>query len=118
MDSTSTAASVATSTSEVPVTSPFPVASLDGRGLSPARLMGAPLPQLLTEADAVIYDSSITDEPFFGAAIQRKDGHIALAMPPGRDAIERDSVARMLLGKMLHVELAPLPRTVKLSASA
>ncbi|MEV5944599.1 hypothetical protein [Streptomyces sp. NPDC051994] len=71
--------------------------------------MELPLPQLLAELDAEIYDSSITDETFFGAAIQRKDGHIALAMPPGREEFERDTVARMLLGKVLHVELAPLP---------
>lgn len=86
--------------------------------LSPARLLGAPLPQLLTEADAEIYDSSITDAGFFGAAIQRKDGHIALAMPPARDAVERDTIARILLGKVLGIPMAPLPRSLRVGVSA
>lgn len=118
MDCTSTAASVATSTPEAPVTSPSAIASPTGLGLSPARLMGAPLPQLLTEADAEIYDSSITDSSFFGAAIERKDGHIALAMPSGRDEVERDTVARILLGKVLGIRLAPLPQWMRVEVSS
>jgi hypothetical protein len=90
-------------------------AALAQPSLSPARLLGAPLPQLLTEADAEIYDSSITDSSFFGCAIERKDGHIALAMPPGRDEVERDTVARILLGKVLGISMTPLPRSLRVS---
>lgn len=102
MNSTSTATPNATSTGEAPVTP-----------LTASRLIEAPLPQLLAEVDAEVYDSSIIDDGFFGAAVQRKDGHIALAMPPGREEFERDTVARMLLGKVLGVELAPLPRWLR-----
>ncbi|MFE4867687.1 hypothetical protein [Streptomyces sp. NPDC056682] len=80
--------------------------------------MELPLPQLLAELDAEVYDSSITDETFFGAAVQRKDGHIALAMPPGRDELERDTIARMLLGKALGIPMAPLPRSLRVAVSS
>jgi hypothetical protein len=84
-------------------------AALPQPPLSPAHLLDAPLPQLLAELDAELYDSSITDADFFGAAILRGGGRFALAMPRGRDEFERDTVARMLLGMVLHVEMAPLP---------
>lgn len=93
-------------------------AALAQPSLSPARLLGAPLPQLLTEADAEIYDSSITDAGFFGCAIERKDGHIALAMPSGRDEVERDTVARILLGRVLGIPMAPVPRSLRVGVSA
>lgn len=99
-------------------TAPIEQSSVVQHHLSPARLMGAPLPQLLTEADAEIYDSSITDAKFFGCAIERKDGHIALAMPSGRDVVERDTVARILLGKVLGIPMAPLPRSLRVGVSA
>lgn len=81
--------------------------------LSPARLVEAPLPQLLAEFDVDLYDSSITDAGFFGCAIERRDGQIVLAMPRGRREFERDTVARILLGKILGVKLAPLPRSLR-----
>ncbi|MFD9564394.1 hypothetical protein [Streptomyces sp. NPDC059994] len=86
--------------------------------LSPDHLMSAPLPDLLVELDAELYDSSITDRTFFGCAIQRRDGHVALAMPPGRDEVERDTIARMLLGKLLGIQMAPLPRGLSAAVTA
>lgn len=93
-------------------------AALAQPSLSPADLVEVPLPDLLVKFDAEVYDSSITDATFFGCAIQRKDGHVALAMPPGRDEFERDTVARILLGKVLGVPLAPLPQWMQVEVSA
>lgn len=84
-------------------------AALAQPSISHAALVEVPLPDLLARLDAELYDSSITDETFFGAAILREGGRFALAMPSGRDEFERDTVARMLLGMVLHVEMAPLP---------
>lgn len=59
--------------------------------------MDTPLPQLLAKLDVQLVDSSITDRTFFGAFVERRDGSRILAMPAGRSAFERDTVARMLL---------------------
>jgi hypothetical protein len=93
-------------------------AALAQPSISPAALVKIPLPDLLAKFDAELYDSSITDAGFFGAAIRREDGHIALAMPSGREAFERDTVARILLGKVLGIPLAPLPRSLRASVVA
>ena len=93
-------------------------ARIEQPSISPADLVKVPLPDLLADCDAVIYDSSITDAKFFGAAIRRKDGHIALAMPPAREAFERDTVARILLGKVLGVPMAPLPRSLRVGVAS
>ncbi|WP_188274358.1 hypothetical protein [Streptomyces sp. CBMA152] len=71
--------------------------------------MDAPLADLLVELAVDLYDSSITDPGFFGFAAVRDSGQIALGMPSGRDEFERDTVARMLLGKMLDIPMPPLP---------
>ncbi|WP_331445836.1 hypothetical protein [Streptomyces xanthochromogenes] len=71
--------------------------------------MTAPLADLLAELRVDLYESSITDKRFFGAAFTRQDGGLALAMPPEQDSFERDCFARALLGRVLGVELAPLP---------
>ncbi|MFK0182036.1 hypothetical protein ACIQVR_39500 [Streptomyces xanthochromogenes] len=84
---------------------------------SPTTLAEVPLPDLLAKLDAEIYDSSITDSGFFGCVIRRKDGHIALAMPPGRGEAERDTVARILLGKVLGIPVAPFPRSLQAVSS-
>jgi hypothetical protein len=60
-------------------------------------LLDTPLPQLLAKLDVQLVDSSITDRTFFGAFVERRDGSRILAMPAGRSAFERDTVARMLL---------------------
>lgn len=78
-------------------------------------LTTAPLPELLEAANARIIDSEITDEWFFGAALQRKDGRIFLTMPTGRPDWERDAIARDLLARMLRVTL-PGQRETQLAA--
>lgn len=93
-------------------------ARIEQPSLSPAELIDVPLPRLLARFDAEIYDSSTTDAAFFGCAIQRKDGHIALAMPPARGEAERDTVARILLGKVLGIPMAPFPRSLRVGVSA
>lgn len=78
------------------------------RGMNPARLMSAPLPDLLATADAVLVESSIPDRGFLGAAHPRGDGWV-LSMPKGRPDVERELVARYLLGRALGVDVVPLP---------
>jgi hypothetical protein len=77
--------------------------------LSPARLLSAPLPELLDETGVTLFDSSITDAAFFGAVVQASDGQIVLSMPRDRDKVERDTVARALLGQVFDVNLPALP---------
>jgi hypothetical protein len=83
--------------------------------VTPAHLLEAPLPQLLAELDVILHDSSITDRSFVGAVVQRRDGQLVLAMPPGRPDWERDAVARALLAEALGVDLAPLPEPYRLA---
>lgn len=73
------------------------------------RIFDAPLPQLLADTGVEIYDSSITDRSFFGAVVERKNGDLALAMPPGRSELEHDTMARYLLAQVFDVDLPKLP---------
>ncbi|MFP3986913.1 hypothetical protein U9R90_05300 [Streptomyces sp. E11-3] len=76
---------------------------------SAAHILNAPLPRLLTDTHTELVDSSITDEAFLGAAVQRKSGDIILAMPPGRSEMERDTMARYLLARVFRVALPKSP---------
>lgn len=80
-----------------------------------ARLLDAPLPQLLAELDILLVDSSITDPGFIGAVVQRRDGSLVLSMPPGRPRLERDTVARAMLGQAIGVPLGRLPEMYELT---
>ncbi|MEZ3180756.1 hypothetical protein KYY02_19310 [Streptomyces pimonensis] len=77
--------------------------------LSPDHLLDAPLPQLLAETGAEIIDSAIPDRDFFGAAVQRKNGDVLLAMPAGRSELEHETMARYLLAQVFDVDLPKLP---------
>lgn len=77
---------------------------------TPDPLLDLPLPRLLAEHGVELVDSSITDATFFGAFVERKDGHRILAMPRGRSAFEHDTVARMLLADGLGL---PSPQPAK-----
>ena len=81
--------------------------------LTIARLLSAPLPELLAEAGAEIVDSSIRDTEFYGAAVQRRGEPIRLLLPTGRTARERDTMARVLVGKLLGTDLKPLPASLE-----
>jgi hypothetical protein len=78
-------------------------------------LLDAPLPQLLTELDVELVDSSITDAGFFGAFVERRDGTLILSMPVGRSAFERDTAARMLLAEGLGLDAPPVPAPLEVA---
>lgn len=65
------------------------------------RLSSAPLPELLAEANAEIFESSITDDTFLGAVATLPGGRIHLHMPPGRPAVEREQMVRELVGRLI-----------------
>jgi hypothetical protein len=81
-------------------------------------LNAASLSELLSEAGVQILDSSIADRAFFGAVVQRKDGQLLLAMPSGRSEFERDTTARMLLGEVLGISIAPPPPPLRMEVAA
>lgn len=81
--------------------------------LTPARLFSVPLPELLAESNAEIVDSSITDAEFFGAAVQRRGEPIRLLLPTGRSARERDTMIRMLVGRLVGADLKTLPASLE-----
>ncbi|MER5875498.1 hypothetical protein ABT119_06155 [Streptomyces sp. NPDC001910] len=83
--------------------------------LSAERLLDAPLPDLLADLDAELVESSITDPGFIGALVQREDGSLILSMPPGRPRLERDCVARAMLGRMVGLPLGRLPGMYELT---
>jgi hypothetical protein len=85
------------------------------RTITPARLLNAPLDELLIELDVQLHPSSITDPGFVGALIQRRDGSLVLSMPPGRPRLERDCVARAMLGRVVGVPMGPLPGMYELT---
>lgn len=87
------------------------------RTITLARLLDAPLDDLLLELDVELHLSSITDAGFYGAVVQRRDGQLILAMPRGRSSFERDTVARMLLSEVLSIDTAPVPSPLKLEAA-
>jgi len=83
--------------------------------VTPARLLYAPLDDLLLELDVKLHLSSITDPGFVGALVQRRDGSLVLSMPPGRPRLERDCVARAMLGRAVGVPLGRLPGMYELT---
>ena len=85
------------------------------RTITAARLLNAPLDDLLLELDVELHLSQITDPGFIGALVQLPNGSLILSMPPGRPRIERDTVARAMLGQMIGVPLGPLPEMYELT---
>lgn len=71
-------------------------------------LLTAPLPDLLTELDVELVDSSITVRGFTGYVI-REGALTVLALPPSRSDWERDMIVRQLLGTAFDVPMPPLP---------
>jgi hypothetical protein len=85
------------------------------RTITAARLLDAPLGDLLLELDVELHLSQITDPGFIGALVQLPDGSLILSMPPGRPRLERDTVARAMLGQVVGVPLGPLPELYQLT---
>ncbi|MFK8844722.1 hypothetical protein [Streptomyces sp. Ac-502] len=57
----------------------------------------------------VLATSGVDDPRFAGEAVKLTDGTVVLSMPPGRDPVVSDVLARGLLGRAFGVPLAPLP---------
>ena len=93
-------------------TAPYPPAR---RSITRARLLDAPLDDLLLELNVELHPSSITDPGFVGAVVQQPDGGLTLWMPPGQPQLERDTVARAMLGYVIGVPLATLPEPYQLT---
>lgn len=92
------------------------VSALPARcAITAARLLDAPLDDLLLELDVELHLSQITDPGFIGALVQLPDGTLVLSMPPGRPQLERDTVARAMLGQVIGVPLGPLPGMYQLT---
>ncbi|MEV8033932.1 hypothetical protein [Streptomyces sp. NPDC086182] len=78
-------------------------------------LLDTPLPSLLAELHVELHLSSITDPGFIGALLELPDGSLVLSMPPGRPRLERDCVARAMLGRAVGVPMSELPEPYRLS---
>lgn len=72
------------------------------------RLLSAPLPELLAEVGAEIVDTQVSDPKFLGQVVKPRTGATLLAMPTGRSAFERDTVIRILVGKLVGAPLRPV----------
>ena len=73
-------------------------------------ILGAPLDELLAEHNARIVEITSVDDPrFFGWLVEKRSGDIILAMPAGRDALERDCTVRMLLAQKDGLPLGRFP---------
>ncbi|MFS4103812.1 hypothetical protein [Streptomyces sp. PD-S100-1] len=77
--------------------------------------MDTPLPQLLTELDVLLVESTITEPGFLGAYIEHHGGERVLSMPPGRSRFERDTAARMLLAEGLGLGAPPVPAELRVT---
>jgi hypothetical protein len=77
--------------------------------------LDTPLDELLLELDVKLHLSQITDPGFIGALVQLPDGSLVLSMPPGRPRLERDTVARAMLGQVIGVPLGTLSEIYQLT---
>lgn len=80
---------------------------------SAARLVTAPLPELLAEANATIFDTSVTDATFLGEVVRPHTGPAIVCLPKGRPARERETMARILVGKLFGTDMKPLPASLE-----
>ncbi|APE21381.1 hypothetical protein DEJ43_10475 [Streptomyces venezuelae ATCC 10712] len=71
------------------------------------RLLSAPLSELLAEVGAELIDAPATDEAL--GRIEGRLGAARLTMPTGRSAFERDTVIRILVGKLAGAPMRPVP---------
>ncbi|WP_329114508.1 hypothetical protein [Streptomyces sp. NBC_01353] len=80
---------------------------------SAARLVTAPLPELLAEANAQIFETSVADDTFYGEVVRPHAGAAIVCLPKGRSARERDTMARILVGRLLGTPMAPIPASLE-----
>ncbi|MGW4050823.1 hypothetical protein ACWENA_08315 [Streptomyces sp. NPDC004779] len=81
--------------------------------LTPARLLSAPLADLLAEVDAEVTDAPAEYDAFEGVAVKPHVGPIQIVLPKARSAAHRDAMARILVGRLLGADLAPLPSSLQ-----
>ncbi|MFE7580763.1 hypothetical protein ACFU5Y_04245 [Streptomyces gardneri] len=81
--------------------------------LTVARLLSAPLPELLAEANAEIVDAPIEFDAFEGVALKPYAGPIQVFLPKARSAAHRDAMARLVVGRLFGANLAPLPTSLE-----
>ena len=76
------------------------------------RLLSTPLADLLAEVNAEIVDTDVSDPKFLGQVVKPRSGATLLAMPTGRSAFERDTVARILVAKLYGAPMRPVPSSL------
>ncbi|GHF76932.1 hypothetical protein ACFFSH_39900 [Streptomyces filamentosus] len=82
--------------------------------LTPARLLSTPLADLLAEVDAEVTEApSEYGDAFEGVFIKPYIGPIQIVLPKARNAAHRDVMARVLVGRLLGTDLAPLPSSLE-----
>ncbi|GHG15213.1 hypothetical protein ACFFSH_39970 [Streptomyces filamentosus] len=81
--------------------------------LTPARLLSVPLADLLAEVDAEVLDAPAEYDVFEGVALKPRSGRIQIVLPKARSAAHRDVMARVLVGRLLGTDLAPLPASLE-----
>ena len=79
------------------------------------RLLSAPLPELLAEVGAEIIDTPADDDITLGR-IEGRLGAAQLRMPTGRSDFERDTVIRILVGKLVGAPMRPVPPSIDVRA--
>lgn len=109
--------SVQQSTSVRPIETPEASVTPPALTLLAKLWQSTPLSLLLEAANARVLDSEeIDDEWFMGAAVQRKDGRMFFVMPPNRPEVERDTIVRDLMARMLRVPLPGMTPTGRVAA--
>lgn len=73
------------------------------------QIMNLPLDQVLTGLDVKVYESSITDDNFYGGLHVGNGGKITVLTSPGRDEFETDCIVRYLIAQALDLDVTPLP---------
>lgn len=83
-----------------PTTSTAP-STITRPALTIEQIVSAPLDQLIAHQDLQVVDiTSLDDDRFFGQVFVKNSGDIILAMPAGRDTVERDVAIRMLVAHL------------------
>lgn len=76
-------------------------ANISRPALTIQQILGAPLDQLIDHQQAQVVDiHCIDDGRFYGQVFVKRSGAIILAMPAGRNPVERDVAIRMLIAHL------------------
>ncbi|NED31978.1 hypothetical protein [Streptomyces sp. SID8499] len=72
-----------------------------------------PLSELLPPLDAEVIDVDVNEPGFFGQLVEKRSGHMVLAMPSRQTSIVRDVAARMLIAAALGLEMSRFPSVMQ-----